>query len=365
LPSSAKTGIAIARALHQDPAAPARMLVLDEPTATLPLDEVHTLLSIVRTVAANGVAVLYVTHHLDEILQVAHSVTVLRDGCAVATTSTAQLDESKLIHLLVGSNVDKVHMSQHERQLGKPDIGLRVQGFTSGPVGSLSFDAHRGEIVGIAGITGSGREVVLPAIFGATPRSAGDIEVEGTPVPPSSPSQAIALGIAYLPPDRKIQGGIMELSARENISLTDLTRFWRVPRLKRKQEAAEVQGWFRDLDIRPRTATERPLEFLSGGNQQKALFAKWLRCKPRVLLLDEPTQGVDIGAKMELHRRILGTALGGATVIVSSLDIEELAALCHRVLVLRQGQLVAELTGPQVTFPSIVAATMGADHAGR
>lgn len=359
LSPAVKTGIAVTRALLRDDSVEAKLLVLDEPTATLPDNEVRQLLDIVRRVASTGVGVLYVTHRLDEVFDLADTVTVLRDGHRAATEPVAALDRRRLINLLVGSEFDEIHAVSEALHSEHGDTVLRVRGLDAGPLRDVDLDARPGDIIGIAGITGSGRETILGSLFGATPRGAGTVEVDGELVPSMRPSVAMARGIAYLPPDRKVHGGLMTMSARENLTLTDLSPFWKRLHLNRRVEVTEAKHWFERLAVRPSGGHDKTLGTFSGGNQQKVLFGKWLRRSPQVFLLDEPTQGVDVGAKAELHRQLLSAAEAGAAVIVSSSDVDELAALCHRVLVLRDGQIVADLTGSDVSIVSITRECLG------
>jgi len=356
-----RTGIAVARALLEDESSKVKFLVLDEPTATLPDDEVKHLLDIVRRVAETGVGVLYVTHRLDEVFEVAHNVTVLRDGRKAATEPTSALDRKRLINLLVGSEFDEIHAVSESLQTEHGDPVLRVRDLVAGPVNGVSFETRAGDIVGIAGITGSGRETILGALFGATLRDSGVVEIDGRALTPMRPDKAMAAGMAYMPPDRKTSGGLMDFTARENLTLTDLSPFWRTLLLRRGSENAETRRWFERLGVRPAGGTNARLSAFSGGNQQKILFGKWLRRKPRVLLLDEPTQGVDVGAKAELHRQLLGAAEEGTSVVLSSSDLDELAAVCHRVLVLRDGKIAAHLTGARVDVANIARESLGAE----
>ncbi len=356
-----KTGVAVARALRADTATEAKLLVLDEPTATLPDNEVRHLLEIVRQVAASGIGVLYVTHRIDEVFQVARRVTVLRDGHKVATEPADALDRKSLINLLLGSELDEIHAVSESLNTDTGHIVLDVADLRSGPVRGVSFGVRPGDVVGVAGITGSGRETILGAIFGATPREGGVVSVAGTRLRASRPDLSMRLGMAYLPPDRKVLGGIMEFSARENLTLSNLRPFWRGFRLRRRAERREVQSWFDRLSVRPSGAGEERLMTFSGGNQQKLLFGKWLRRNPAIFLLDEPTQGVDVGAKAELHRQLLTAAEHGAGVLVSSSDADELAALCRRVLVLREGRIVAYLSGTRLTVANIARECLGAE----
>ena len=312
LTPAVKTGIAVARALRADPATPVRLLVLDEPTATLHDDEVHQLLDIVRQVASRGVGVLYVTHRLDEVFEIARRASVLRDGRLVATEATGNLTRKQLIDLLLGSELDELHAAT-ESLHPETDAAavLDVADLRTGPLRGVSFAVGPGDIVGIAGITGSGRETVLGAIFGASPRAAGDVRIARSHLRPGRPDLAMAQGMAYLPPDRKLLAGIMDLPARENISLANLSPFWRGLRLAQedgRRPGSGSSGWTCAPQAR---RCLRPSAF-SGGNQQKVLFAKWLRRQPLVFLLDEPTQGVDIGAKAQLHRCLVDAAESGA-----------------------------------------------------
>ncbi len=356
-----KTGVAVARALRNDVNHEARLLVLDEPTATLPANEVKSLLEIVRRVAGTGVGVLYVTHRLDEVFEVADRVTVFRDGLRVATQPTSTLNRRSLINLLIGSELDEIHsVSEHMHSVQGEPI-LRVTDLVAGPISGVSLDVRPGDVLGIAGITGSGRESLLSAIFGAQPREGGTITVNGRDLKPQRPDLAMGQGLAYLPPDRKTQGAIMEFTARENVVISDLKPFWRGLRLRGRQEISETRSWFQRLGVRPVDRVSQRFSSFSGGNQQKILFGKWLRRTPLVFLLDEPTHGVDVGAKAELHRQLLAAADDGAGLVISTSDLDELVALSHRVLVLRDGRIVADLRGEAVTVANVARESLGAE----
>ena len=354
-----RTAVAVARAMKDTASGAVKLMVFDEPTATLPDNEVNQLLQTIRAVAARGVGVLYVTHRLDEIFVLAKNVTVLRDGRKVATVPVASVDRKKLVNLLVGSELDDAHAESVAVHTERGGPVLEVEALTAPRIDGVSFTARAGDIIGVAGITGSGRETILGTIFGAQPRTGGRVAVNGVAIRPSQPSHAMRSLMAYLPPDRKISGGVMTLSARENCSLSNLAPFWRVPWLRRRMERSEVASWFARLDVRP-PRVEADLATFSGGNQQKILFAKWLRLGPSVFLLDEPTQGVDVGAKAQLHHQLLGAAAHGAAVIVSSSDADELVAICHRVLVLRGGRIVADLSKGEITVARISGESLGA-----
>jgi ribose transport system ATP-binding protein len=359
LAPSEKTAVAVARALRRDDEYPAKLLVLDEPTATLPYNDVNTLLDTVRAVADRGVAVMFVTHHLDEVFRLGDATTILRDGEVVGTYQLSEIDRSVLVEKLTGS-AHELATPAVALSAGPSDGArhLAVRGLTAASLADIDISADAGEVIGIAGITGSGRESILGAIFGALPRDGGTVELDGTTIPRGRPDRAIAAGMAFLPADRANDSGILSLSATDNLTLSDLRPAWAGGRLIRRRQWTEATKWFTDLDVRPRDGIRQLLSSFSGGNQQKILLGKWLRLTPKVLLLDEPTQGVDIAAKAEIHRLIAAAAREGAAVLVASTDIEELGTLCSRVLILRQGRIAEELTGSSVGVPNITHAFM-------
>jgi ribose transport system ATP-binding protein len=216
-----------------------------------------------------------------------------------------------------------------------------------------------GDIVGISGVTGSGREELNACIFGAQARDGGTVAVNGREVQAHQPGQAIRSGMAFLPAERRTHGGLMSLSATENLTITALKDFWSAPSLRSRSEDREAERWFERLSVHPPGAWRSPLTSFSGGNQQKILLGKWLRLEPAVLLLDEPTQGVDAAATAEIYRQLLGAAEAGAALIVSTSDIDELVALCNRVLVIEAGTLVKELTGAEVNVGSVTSCSLG------
>jgi ribose transport system ATP-binding protein len=358
LSAAERTGVAVARALQADEDSPPKVLVLDEPTATLPVEEVDHLLAMLNTAADGGLAVLYVTHHLEEVYRLGHSITVLRDGEIVGRGTTEVIDRNTLVGMLGGSDAPVVASLDVEAVRDESTNALTIRALTDEPLRDVSFGATAGEIVGFAGLTGSGRERILGSIFGSSTRAGGVVTLEGVSVPPGRPDRSIAAGMAYVPANRKISGALMALSAQDNLTITDLAPFWSHLRLHKSAQAAVAREWFERLDVRPRDAISQPLERFSGGNQQKILLAKWLRLNPRLLLLDEPTQGVDIGAKLDIHRHVIDAAEAGAIVLVSSTDTEELLALCTRILVIRNGRIFDELAGDRLNEPEIVRSFM-------
>ncbi|MHB2024006.1 MAG: sugar ABC transporter ATP-binding protein [Mycobacteriales bacterium] len=357
LSAAQQTGVALARAVRADPQHPPRLLVLDEPTAALPPDEVDHLLAMLRRAAASQIAVLLVTHRLDEVFRIGDAVTVLRDGRQVGDFAMRDVDRQTLIGCLVGGVVTEAHRLAVPVESGlRPR--LKVQSLQGGTVRDVSFAVRPGQVVGIAGLTGSGREHLLGAVFGSADRSGGTVEIDGHALPAGRPDRAVRAGLALLPADRAASSGVMSLSAADNLTLSDLKPFWRRGTLRRKREAACVRSWFERLQVRPTSGAKRELATFSGGNQQKVLLAKWLHRSPTVMLLEEPTQGVDVGAKAELHRELISLAESGTALVVSSADLEELELLCDRVLIMKGGLVDSELRGMQVTSSKITSCLM-------
>jgi ribose transport system ATP-binding protein len=230
---------------------------------------------------------------------------------------------------------------------------LEIDELYGGAVAGVSLSVSPGEIVGIAGLTGSGRDDLLGRVFGSFERDGGTVRIGGTELAAHRPDLAIGRGVAYLAPDRKTSGAVMNMTARENLTMPNLRPFWKSLLLRRKLELARTAEWFNRLGVRPAGAFDEPFGIFSGGNQQKVLFGKWLSQEPSVFLLDEPTQGVDVGAKADLHRELRAAATDGAAIVISSSDLEELADLCSRVLVLVDGRIAAELIGADVTETAI------------
>ena len=354
LRASERTGIAIARALDGWESA-ARLLVLDEPTASLPEAEVARLFDVVRTIRARGVGVIYVSHHLDEVLALADRVTILRDGARVGTFAAEELDHDRMVELIVGRGpaapgAQSASPRPEPATPGAPsqrEPSLVVDDLSGAVLRGVSLRVGAGEIVGVAGLTGSGREELGPALFGAAGRR-GSVSVAGRVLPADRPDLAIQAGLGFVPADRKSVGLVASMVVRENVTLADLRPYLRGGLLRHRAERSDVDTWLGLLDVRPRDQTLGAMR-LSGGNQQKVLLARWLRIQPRVLVLDEPTQGVDVGAKVEIHRRIAAAAGDGAGVLVCSTDTAELVKVCDRVLIMQRGGIGAELAGRDIS----------------
>ena len=343
LAASERTGIAIARALDHWEAA--RILVVDEPTAALPRHEVRILFEALRRVRERGLGVIYVSHRLDEVFDIADRVTVLRDGRKVGTFKTSDLDDTRLVKLIVGDT--EMRPPHDHSYTGAHGSVLEVEGLCGVVIDNVDLTARKGEVLGIAGLTGSGREEALPLIFGAVTRR-GQVSVEGKPVRPSI-TASIRAGMAFVPANRHADGSITTLTVRENCTLTDLKRHsGAVARLHKSEERDEVGEWIDTLDIRP-PRPDAVFATLSGGNQQKVVLAKWLRRAPRLLLLDEPSHGVDVQAKATIHALAREVADGGGSVVIASSDDVELCDTCDRVVVFRDGGIVGEVAGGQMT----------------
>ena len=353
-----KTGVAVARALLHDAASPARLLVLDEPTARLPEEEVEQLLAIVRTVAANGIGVLYVTHRLDEVFDVAERAVVLRDGVRVVSEPVEGLTRDTLLAQLFGETLEKAHRRADQPAAETPPV-LRVTGLISEVLRGVSLEVHPGEIVGVAGVTGSGREALCATLFGSRVHDQGQVEVRGEVLPSHRPDLAISRGVAYVPAERKLSGCFLDLPATENISISSMRSVWSFPRLRRRTERQITGGWFERLGVRPAKAVDAPMSSFSGGNQQKIIYGKWFQQSPSLFLLDEPTQGVDVGAKAELHKALFSAAEDGAAVLVSSTDVDELVTISDRVVVLLRGRVVATLEGQDINVHELTRAALG------
>lgn len=339
-----RTLVAIARALQDQDDAHSGVLFLDEPTTALPPHEVDVLLTRLRGYASAGQAIVLVSHRLPEILQVADRVTVLRDGLLAATTNTAGLAESGLVELIVGRPVGQVYPPLDARHTGP--VSLRVRGLSGGPVKSVDLDVRRGEVIGVAGLLGAGRSSLLHLLMGVHKASAGTVVLDGVDVTPKSVNAAMSAGFALVPEDRAEDAAFLDHSVGGNLSAAQVKYYWRGLRLRHLDERLDALASIRQFAIK--AAADQPIQTLSGGNQQKVILARWLRRNPAVLLLDEPTQGVDIGARVEIYKLIRKAADDGAIVIVVSSDFDELSHLCSRVVVMNSGSIVAEATGDEL-----------------
>ena len=359
-----QTMIAVARALQRPPDGEpddGRVLILDEPTAALAQPEVERLLESLQGCAAAGYAIVLVTHRLDEVLSVADRATILRDGRVTAEVEPKAMTHETLVESMLGP-VATGPRTAVAREPGR--VVCEAADLRCGRAGPVSFRLRENEIVGVAGLMGAGRSTLLRGVFGAQELEGGTLSLDGGPMSRRSPGAARDAGIAYVPEDRQADAAFPELSVRENLSIAKLDPHTRAGVIRRPSERRSA----RDLADRflVRTGSiEGPLATLSGGNQQKVVLARSLQRAPRLLLLDEPTQGVDVGARAEIHALLLEQAARGTAVLVVSSDFGELASLCDRVLVLRRGRIAAELTGDAMTEATIERLAHGEAAAAR
>jgi ABC-type sugar transport system ATPase subunit len=347
--------VAIARALVLD----ARVLVMDEPTASLDEWEAGRLLGVVAALRAAGVAVFYVSHRLPEVLRIADVVTVMRDGRAVAGGPRREFDEAALVTHMLGRPLARM-TRRASRTLG--DVVFETRGLSrSGVFGSVDLSVRAGEVVGMAGLIGSGRSEFARAVFGQERPSAGTIRVGGRPVRVRNVRHAIGLGVGYVPEERQSQGLFLTLSSRDNVSMAALDRIQVCGVVSPSRERRHVERALAPLRIKG--ALDAPVATLSGGTQQKVLLGRWLALQPRVLILDEPTRGIDVGTRAEIYRLVEQLTDDGVAVLLISSDIQELLKLCDRVLVMRAGRVVAEFAGDELTEMNIGAAALGAARA--
>jgi len=338
--------IEIARALAQE----ARVLIMDEPTAALGEHDVQRLMSIVRNLCTRGVAIVYVSHRMPEIFALAHRVTVLRDGQHVATRPVAEVDEAQLVSMMVGRSIDRLYPPKQGKN-GDVILSLEDVSYRS-VVRNISLTLRRGEILGLAGLVGSGRTETALTIFGITPASSGRILIDGKPVTITSPEAARDLGIAYVPEDRGQQGLIRPQSIEDNIALANLRRLMRGFLMDAARITAEARNAISRFGIRAR-GPEQPVRQLSGGNQQKVVLGKWLATNPRILIMDEPTRGIDVGAKAEIHLLMRKLAGEGMAILMISSELPEVLGMSDRVLVMNAGRIAADFDKEHATAEAV------------
>jgi len=324
----------------------ARIVIMDEPTASLTQKETQLLFSVVRDLRASGVGVIYISHRLEEIFQLADRVTVLRDGESVGTCPVKDTNESTLIKLMVGREVSTIYPPT-EGEPGEVVLSLENLSCVVGGVKNVSFDIRAGEILGLAGLVGAGRTELARAIFGITPADAGEILLQGEKIEIHSPQDAVAHGIAYVPEDRRRHGVILEMPIDQNMTMAIHRKIFPGTWLRLGAERQLALDFIRSLDIRT-SGPDAGGSSLSGGNQQKISLARWLAAKPKVLILDEPTQGVDVGAKSEIHRIIRRLAKDGLAVLMISSDLPEILGMSNRIAVMRGGMIAAILPGKSI-----------------
>jgi ribose transport system ATP-binding protein len=356
-----RTVVAIARAMDGW-STPNNVLVLDEPTASLHGEEVGILFGAVRRVARAGAGVIFISHRLEEVTELADRVVVLRDGRLAANVDARGLTTAAIAELMTGRAPDTASTPAVPAQATTTPM-LRVRGLRGGTVACLDVEVSAGEIVGITGSLGSGREDVCGLVYGALRREAGDIAIAGQPARLRHPSDSLRRGVTFVPADRRGRGAVMAASLRENLTLLDLKPLCRGRfHIRGVRERLEVRRWMQRVQLQP-SLPERPLGLFSGGNQQKAVVARSLRTTPAVLLIDEPTQGVDIGASEAIRALIVDAATEGMAVLVASSDNADLTRMCSRVVVMRDGRRVAELAGSEINDHRLTQECLGISEA--
>jgi rhamnose transport system ATP-binding protein len=349
--------VEIARALDAD----ARVLILDEPTASLSATDAENLFRVMRELRADGVGMLYISHRLEELPAIADRVTVLRDGRTIATREMPEVSREQLIQMMVGRELSSLS-PKRPVAIGAPMLELNGVGSNATGVHDVSLCVHAGEIVGLSGLVGAGRSELARAIFGLEPAERGEMRVNGRTVCVTSPADAIANGIAYLPEDRRRHGVVLEMAVRENISLAVLKLLSRHGSFDFRREEELAEGYVQRLGIKA-ASTRAPVSTLSGGNQQKVALSRWLATTPAVLILDEPTQGIDVGAKGEVHELIMELAEQGVAILLISSDLSEILGMSDRVAVMRQGHIVGVLARSEATPERVMALAFGNDDA--
>lgn len=346
--------VEIAKALSTN----ARIVIMDEPTSSLSQGETERLFEVIHQLRRQNVAIIYISHRLGEVKELADRVEVLRDGANAGRLSREEITHDNMVRLMVGRDLKDLMQRKSHRQ---DSVALRVSGLRTvvHPKHQLNFELRRGEVVGVAGLVGAGRTEMLEALFGVTPALEGDIEVEGKRVDVRSPVDAIQAGLALVPEDRKLQGVVLEMSIRHNISMASLNRnaIWR-GLINFQKEDEDTSAMREKLRIKTPNV-EQLVQFLSGGNQQKVVLGKWLALNPKILFLDEPTRGVDVGAKQEIYTLIDQLASQGLTVLFVSSEMEEVLRLADRAIVMHEGRITGELGREELTEEAVMELATG------
>lgn len=353
-----KQMVEIAKAISRD----ARVLIMDEPTAVLSVGETQTLFEQIRRLVGRGVAVIFISHKLDEVMHLARRVTVLRDGQLIATVGAAALTPDSAAQMMVGRELNNLYPPKHEPDVDAPVV-LSVRRLQAPGVKDISFDLRKGEILGFAGLIGSGRTAVAEAIAGLTHKTAGEIEVNGKSVTFTRVAQSVAAGLAYMTKDRKGKGLLLNMGLQPNLTLLTLKKHLKAGFLDSASEAKALERAVRRFDIRardPSVAVGR----LSGGNQQKLMLGKTMESEPDIIIMDEPTRGIDVGTKQQIYHIIAALAAEGKSIIVISSEMQEVIGLSHRVVVMREGRMAGLLEGAEISEAEIMRYAAGIKQSG-
>jgi ribose transport system ATP-binding protein len=349
--------IALARALSMN----ARMILMDEPTSSLAEDGAARLLDLVRKLRDSGISIVYVSHKMDEVFSVCDRATVLRDGETIGVEEIKNTTSDALIRMMVGRDLEKRERPASSRG---SDVLLSVRGLTTRKLRDISFDLHEGEVLGVAGLVGAGRSELGAALFGLDQLEAGEIRIRGQRVEPRSPAAAIAQGIGLVPEDRKLQGLMMQMSVLENSTLSVIRQMQTFGFIDRQRETEALEPIYRQLRLKSASPSST-VSALSGGNQQKALLARWLMINPDILFLDDPARGIDVGAKQDIYQIIATLAAAKKGLILVSSELPELLNCCDRIVVLSEGRLAHCFTAAEATQETIMAAAISTQPGGR
>jgi len=353
-----KQMVEIAKAISRD----ARVLIMDEPTAVLSVGETETLFEQIRRLTARGVAVIFISHKLDEIMALAARVTVLRDGQLIGTVGTEALTPDSIAQMMVGRELSNLYPPKIEPNVDAPVV-LSVRNLVAPGVRDISFDLRKGEILGFAGLIGSGRTAVAEAIVGLTHKTAGAITLDGAAVDFTQVAQSVDAGLAYMTKDRKGKGLLLNMGLRPNLTLLTLKKHLKGGFLDSASEASALERATRRFDIRARDASVRVGQ-LSGGNQQKLMLGKTMESEPDIIIMDEPTRGIDVGTKQQIYHIIAALAAEGKSIIVISSEMQEVIGLAHRVVVMREGRLAGVLEGAEISESEIMRYAAGIKQSG-
>ena len=347
--------IEIAKAISYD----SSLIIMDEPTSAITEAEVANLHAIIRSLREKGISIIYITHKMDEVFKICDEVTVLRDGRFVDTRPIEALSHDLLIQKMVGRGLTDMF---HKEETAVGETLLEVKGFSGKRFRNVSFEVKRGEIFGVAGLMGAGRTELLEAVFGVTRRHAGTLHLRGQEVDIRSPAEAIRHGFAFLTEDRKLTGLYLHASVRENMSIANLLQYLVGPFVSFRRITADCQRMRERLRIKT-PSLHQIVKNLSGGNQQKVLISRWLLTKPEILILDEPTRGIDVGAKAEIYRLMVELAKAGKTIIMISSEMPEILGMCDRIMVMHEGDKVGELVRGRATQENILHLATGLELA--
>jgi rhamnose transport system ATP-binding protein len=331
-----------------------RLLILDEPTASLTPSEADRLFSVVASLKKRGVSVIFISHRLEEIGRVADEVTVMRDGEHIVTAPAAGMTEEAMVRYMVGRELKSLFVEKSSKPIGAPVLEVRGLGLP-GVFENVSFSVRAGEIVGLAGLVGAGRTEIAESIFGVRPPASGTVAIDGAVVVPKNPAQMLRAGLAYIPENRDDNGLVVELGVASNICLSVLGRLGRAGFISHASETRFAAPFADDFEIKTPNL-DMAVTSLSGGNRQKVVLAKWLATKPKILILDEPTHGIDVGTKSQVHQRISDLAAEGYPILLISSDLPEVLGMCDRVLVVAHGRIVAEFSRDEATQEKIMTA---------